>query len=168
MKQNLPLIMTKNGADNFQTPPIALKPLLPFIPKDWIIWESACGKNYLLQEMIMRGYKVEASDVLTGGDYFLSEPNKWDCTITNPPFSKKNEWIERTYQLNKPFALLLPLAALETQRRQIQWKNGLQIIVLNKRLHFETPNNAESHCWFASAWFTNGLNLPKDIVFGEL
>ena len=45
---------------------------------------------------------------------------------------------------------------------------GLQLIILDKRLHFETPNNAESHCWFASAWFTNGLNLPKDIMFGEL
>lgn len=160
--------MTKNGADNFQTPPVALKPLFPFISKSWTIWESACGKGYLVDELVKNGYKVEASDVLTGGDYFINQPDGWDCSITNPPFSKKNEWIERTYELDKPFALLLPLAGLETQRRQKQWKKGLQLIVLDKRLHFETPNNAKSHCWFASAWFTYKLNLPKDIIFGEI
>jgi len=118
--------------------------------------------------MINQGYKVNSSDILTGGDYFLSEPDNWDCSITNPPFSKKNEWIERSYELGKPFALLLPLAALETARRQAQWVKGLQLIILNKRLNFETPNNKDSHCWFASMWATWKLNLPKDIIFGKV
>jgi len=92
-----------------------------------------------------------------------------DCIITNPPFSKKNEFIERCYELKRPFALLLPFAALETGRRQKQWRKGLQLIIINKRLNFETPNNIKkSSAWFATAWFTNGFNLPKDIMFGEL
>jgi len=71
----LPLIMNKKGSDNFQTPPIGLNPLLQFVPKDWIIWESACGNGNLVREMINQGYKVNSSDILTGGDYFLSEPD---------------------------------------------------------------------------------------------
>ena len=168
MSQNLPLIMKHGSPDDFQTPPIALSPLLPFIPKDWIVWETACGNGNLVKELKNQGYQVENGDIKSGKDYFTYELEKQDCSITNPPFSKKNEWIKRTYELGKPFALLLPLAALETQTRQRQWKKGLQLIVLDKRLHFETPNHAESHCWFASAWFTNGLNLPKDIMFSEL
>ena len=116
MGQNLPLIMKHGSPDDFQTPIIALSPLLSFIPKDWVIWETACGKGNLLRELQNQGYKVESGDILQGKDYFTYEPKKWDCSITNPPFSKKNEWIERTYSLGKPFALLLPLAALETQR----------------------------------------------------
>jgi len=57
----------------------------------------------------------------------------------------------------------MPLAALETARRQSQWVKGLQLIILNKRLNFETPNNKASHSWFASAWFCNKLKLPMQL-----
>lgn len=164
-QQYLPKIMKKGNSDDFQTPIEALNPLLKYISKDWIIWESACGKGYLVNELTKRGYKVKASDIISGGDFFVYEPEKWDCLITNPPFSKKNEWIERCYELKKPFALLLPFSALETKRRQKQWSKGLQLIILNERLNFETPNMRKSHSWFATAWFTYKLNLPNDIIF---
>ena len=172
--QNLPKIMTKNGSDDFQTPPEALKPLLPYLKKEWIIWECAAGKRYLVKSLVENDFNVIDTDITDSFSIDFLDPRlgvvacNWDCIITNPPFSKKNEFIEKCYELDKPFALLLPLAALETQRRQKQWKEGLQLIVLDKRLHFETPNNAKSHCWFASAWFTYKLNLPKDIIFGEI
>jgi len=169
--QNIPKIMTKDGSDDFQTPPIALKPLLPFLRKEWVIWECAAGKGNLVNELRKNDFKVVESDIKIGYHYDFINSDlqfQYDCIITNPPFSKKNEFIERCYQLGKPFALILPLAALETQRRQKQWKKELQLIVLDKRLHFETPNNKASHCWFASAWFTYGLSLPKDIIFGEI
>ena len=172
--QNLPKIMTKNGSDDFQTPPEALKPLLPYLQNHWRIWECASGKGYLSAELKRNGFNVFESDLNVKNDrcsrydFLTYEHLKTDCIITNPPFSKKNQFIERCYELGKPFALLLPLSALETQRRQKQWGKGLQLIVLDKRLNFETPDNTKSHCWFASAWFTHKLNLPKDIIFGEI
>jgi len=169
-KQTLPKIMRVGSPDDFQTPPQALNPLLKYLNKNQTIWEPACGKRYLVDYLKEKKYKVIGTDIKEGIEYdFLKYvPTKIDIIITNPPYSLKNEFIERCYNLKKPFALLLPLAGLETIKRQSLWRQGLQLIILNKRLHFETPNNKESHCWFASAWFTNGLNLEKDLIFGDV
>jgi hypothetical protein len=169
--KNLLKIMTKNSIDDYQTPTEALKPLLPFLKRDWTIWECACGKGNLVNELEKNGFQVIGTDIKNGYHYDFINSDlhfQYDCIITNPPFSKKNEFIEKCYALGKPFALILPLTALETQRRQTQWKKGLQLILFNKRINFETPTNKDSRSWFASAWFTYGLNLPKDIIFKDL
>jgi len=167
MQQNLPKIMNKNGADDFQTPPSALNALLPYLDKEKVIWECASGKGNLVKALIEKGYVVFDSDIKQNPElnFLTFNISSAEIIVTNPPFSLKNQFIERCYELGKPFALLLPLAALETAKRQAQWRKGLQLIVLKNRLHFETPNNKKSNCWFASAWFTHGLNLPSDLNF---
>jgi hypothetical protein len=39
---------------------------------------------------------------------------------------------------------------------------------MNKRINYMNHNNKSNGCWFASAWFTHGLNLPNDLNFVEL
>lgn len=165
-------IMKQNSPDGFQTPSKALLPIIPYLKKEWIIWECACGKGNLVRKLKKKGFNVFGTDInmTTDGrfNFFKYKPKIFHCIITNPPFSKKNEFIEKCYRLNVPFALLLPLAALETRKRQRYWKRGLQLFILDERLHFEIPEkNKKSNSWFASAWFTYGLNLPKDIMFIE-
>ena len=126
--------MNKKGSDNFQTPPIALNCLLKFIPKNFVVWECACGKGNLAKNLREREFTVVDSDILDGRDFLTWQPDKFDCIITNPPYSIKQHFLERCYNLGKPFALLLPLAALETQKRQNEWKKGLQLIILDKVL----------------------------------
>jgi len=88
--------------------------------------------------------------------------NGVDCIITNPPFKFKQQFLEKCYELGKPFALLLPLTTFETKKRQNLFKkHGLEVIFFDKRINFETPNNVvKSSAWFATAWFTHGLNNP--------
>lgn len=168
--------LSKKGSDNYQTPVKTLIPLIPFIKNNWQVWECACGNGNLVKELESKGRKVFSSDIIIGGDKVLNflldkEIENFDCIITNPPYSLKNEFIERCYKLNKPFALLLPLTALETQRRQNQWKRGLQLLLLNKRVNYEDleiPQTIKKGCFFSSAWFTFKLNLPQDITFGEI
>jgi len=93
--EHLPHIMTKHGSDDFQTPPIALQPLLPYISKDWTIWEPACGKGNLVKELRGRGFGVLASDLYCSfeigyADFLTEDFSDYDCILTNPPFSKKN------------------------------------------------------------------------------
>lgn len=65
-----------------------------------------------------------------------------------------------------PFALLLLLTTFETRRRQRLFKEyGVEIIVLPKRINFETPSGKGSWSWFVVAWFTNWLNIGKSLVF---
>lgn len=158
----------KNGSPNdFQTPPEALMPLLPYLKKKWRIWECAEGKGNLTKELTKRGFDVFGSD--KEKDFLKWKPEKFDCIITNPPYSLKNEFVKRCYELRKPFALLLSLTALEGKKRQSLYKKyGIKLILFDKRINFETPSGKGSGSWFSTAWFTWGLDLPKELNFAEI
>ncbi len=159
--------MRNGGLDDYQTPPEALVPLLPYLKRRWTIWECACGEKNLVNELRKRGYKVSASD--KEKDFLIAQDSgRFDCIITNPPYSLKNEFLEKCYELGKPFALLLPLTALEGKKRQAQYKrHGIQLVLFNRRINFETPSGEGNGSWFSTAWFTWGLNLPSDLTFVE-
>ena len=165
--------MKKGSSNDFQTPAAALWPLVPFLPKNWTIWECAAGMGNLVQEFERLGYKVIATDILEGTefgtrDFITWEPPKeeYNCIVTNPPYSLKQEFLERCYQLQKPFALLVPLTTFETRKRQALFeKHGVQVIFFDVRINFTTPSGGGTGAWFATAWFTWGLNLPKDLTF---
>ncbi|RLF37268.1 MAG: tRNA (adenine-N(6)-)-methyltransferase [Thermoplasmata archaeon] len=161
--------MKTNSCDDFQTPKEALYPLIPYLKKDWVIWECASGKGNLVKGLKELGFDVISTDILSGADFLTWQPKHFDCIITNPPYSLKEKFLERCYQLGKPFALLLPLTTFETRKRQDLFKKyGVQVIFFDKRINFETPDGKGSGAWFATAWFTNWLNLEKDLVFVKL
>ena len=162
-----PLI--QGNSNDFQTPPESLEPLLPYLKKEWTIWECACGKGNLVKELERLEYNIIGTDVLTGQDFLTYQPEKFDCIITNPPFSIKQKFIERCYQLNKPFALLLPLTTFETAKRQELFKKyGLEVIFFDKRINFETPSGKGSGSWFATMWLSWKLNIGKEMTFVKL
>lgn len=155
--------------DDFQTPPEALIPLLPFLDKTWLIWECAEGKGYLTNALQEHGYEVIGTDILTGADFLTWTPEQFDCIITNPPYSIKHKFLVRCYALGKPFALLLPLTTLETRYRQALFQQyGVEIILFDKRINFHQPSGKESKSWFATAWFTSGLSIGQQLTFVQL
>jgi len=167
--------LKQGNSNDFQTPPEALKPLLSYLKKEWTIWECAAGKRNLSNALIEKGYRVISTDLAdvellegeTGWDFLKWKPDNFDCIITNPPFSIKQKFLERCYELEKPFALLLPLTTFETKKRQELFKKyGVEVIFFDKRINFETPNHVEkSSAWFATAWFTHGLNIGRQLSF---
>lgn len=170
-----PKTMKQGKPDDFQTPIIALYPLIPHLKKHWLIWECAEGKGNLTKELERLGFRVFGSDILTGINFLEYDLDKYEedfCIITNPPYSLKEKFLERCYEFGKPFALLLPLSTLESEtRHKLFRKFGIQLIIPNKRIAFETPDGRygkTSIPWFQAAWFCYGLNLPKDIMFVEL
>lgn len=158
-----PKLMMHGHTDEIYTPDYALEPLLPFIQKEWVIWECAYGNGALANHLKRRGFNV-----IGGGEDFLQNKRECDVIITNPPYSNKERFLKRAYELNKPFAFLMPLTALEGKKRgELYKKYGIQLIIPNCRIDFITPKNGKSS-WFATAWFTHGLDLPKDLLFVEL
>ena len=162
-----PKLMMHGHSDEMHTPKVALHPLLPFLKNNWRVWECAWGKGALAQYLSEDGFEVIGKPEVD----FLAQviSNYYDCIVTNPPYSKKDEFLKRCYEMNKPFALLLPLTALEGRRRGVLYrKYGIQLIIPNKRINFVTPSGKGSGSWFQVAWFTWGLNLPKDLMFVDL
>jgi len=160
-----------NGrSDEFQTPPEALDILIPYLKKDWIIWECASGKGNLVKGLNKKGFNVISTDILQGVDFLQEQFNlNFQCIITNPPYSLKEEFLKRCYELGKPFALLMPLTALEGRKRgELYKKYGIQLIIPNRRINFITPSGKGSGAWFQTVWFCWKMNLPKDLNFVEL
>lgn len=162
--------MKKGAFDHFQTPLYALTPLLHYLPPSQTIWEPACGKGNIANALVEAGHCVIRTDIGNGHDFRLYEPPiDYDLIVTNPPYTSKNEFLARCYELGKPFALLLPYAALGTPDRQNLYRRyGLQVLCLPFRVHFETPSGREdARSWFDTAWFTSGLELPSDLTFWQ-
>lgn len=168
-------MMGTGRSDNFQTPDWPVISLLNALPEplDGVVWEPACGKGNIVNLLERTNQAVFGTDILTGFDFLTEcydlDMEPFDYIITNPPFSKKDEFLTRCYELGKPFALLLPFTALEGKYRQSLYKKyGLQVLVLPKRPDFEYPDgNFKRKPWFPCAWFTNGFNFDKDLIFLE-
>ena len=128
--------------DDYMTPKYAWENILSYIPKDKIIWECFYGDGKsgdYLKELNLNVFHEPI-------DFFTEEPIQWDCIISNPPFSKTKEILNRLVELDKPFILILPSSKINTQYVRNLFKNEknkLQIIIPRKRIHFEkkTINN---------------------------
>jgi len=164
------LTIQSNGRpDNFQTPKEAVDILIPYLKKDWQIWECAWGKGNLFRFLTQAGFSVFGTD--KGNLDFLKDImlSHYDCIVTNPPYSLKDKFLARAYELNTPFAFLLPLTALEGKKRGLLYRKfGIELIIPNKRVNFETPSGKGSGSWFQTAWFCWKLNLPKQLNFVDL
>tara|TARA_R110000796_G_C14308505_1_gene406252 strand:+ start:83 stop:577 length:495 start_codon:yes stop_codon:yes gene_type:complete len=152
--------------DDYMTPKYAWENIKQFIPEDKVIWEAFYGdgkSGTFLEEM---GYNVIHEPI----DFF--KENKGDIIVSNPPFSLSKEVMNRLYELDKPFIIILPSSKINTQYFR-QWANKLQIIIPKKRIHFDkkvngqTPNNYKSSCNFDCFYYCYKMNLEKDIIWLE-
>lgn len=166
MKSKKLKIQMNGRSDEFQTPKEAILPLLPYLKKDWVIWECAWGGGSLAKHLREKGFKLKGNPK---EDFLELAHLDYDCIVTNPPYSLKYEFLAKCYKLGRPFALLLPLTALEGKKRgELYRKYGIQLIIPNKRINFITPSGKGSGAWFQVAWFCWKLNLPNDLNFVEL
>ena len=165
MKKAMIDYMKKEKDDEYYTPKEAIIPILKYLDKNKIYWECTdFGESNITRVLRENGFKVMHTykDEL---DFLKDDPVACDVIITNPPYSMKDKFIKRCYELNKPFMLLLPLTALEgKERNKLYKKYGLEIIVLNKRVNFRKDVN---NVWFNTSWFCRGI-CNKQLNFEEI
>lgn len=138
--------------DEIYTPDYAIIPLLKYLPKGLTIWECTdYGESNITKVLKDNGYKVISTHI-KDFDFLKDTPDfHFDMIVTNPPYSIKTEFLKRCYEYNKPFALLLPITALEgKERNKLYQKNSIELIVFDKRVNF--LDNKKS-CWFNTSWF---------------
>lgn len=150
--------------DEYYTPSILVEPILPYLPKDKVIWCPFDTQNsefvLLLRE---KGYNVIHSHIKDGLDFFTYTPDNYDIIVSNPPFSIKLEVLERLYTLNKPFAVLMGLPVLNYQNICNFFLNKpLQLLIVDKKVSFDGRMSS-----FNTSYFCNKL-LPKDIIFTHI
>lgn len=147
------------NADECYTPEQALKPLLDYLHKDKRYYDctSSISSN-IVNYLNSNGLKCLSSGT---ANFLTDDIPDIDVIITNPPYSKKDAFIKRCYELDKPFALLLPITSLQGMKRG-EWfsKYGIELLVLNKRIDFTGKGSPH----FGVAWFCKDI-LPEIIQF---
>ena len=77
------------------------------------IWEcTAIKESRIVKVLRDAGYNVITTHIKDGQDFFKYEPENYDMIITNPPYSLKDKFLKRAYDLKKPFMFLLPLVCM--------------------------------------------------------
>ena len=118
------------------------------------------------------GFNVINTHIDNGQDFFNYTPNiEYDCIVSNPPFSLKDQVIERLYTLNKPFAMLMPQNTLQsTFRTPLFIKNGIEYLGFDKRISFYINSDLskpQKGTAFASGYFCKDV-LPDKLVLEEI
>lgn len=130
--------------------------LIPLPLRVWCPFNDTDSAWYhVLKE---RGFDVVATD----GDFFTTPPpDGVQCIISNPPFSRKREVMERVKDLGLRFAMILPFQWLNDG---VPLEYGHQVMFFRQRMHFNTPqgclNKPRANCFVLS----DGL-LKSNLIF---
>jgi hypothetical protein len=166
---NAKIAYSKHGPDDeFFTPSIAVEMILPYIPSHVTrIWEcTAITESKIVQVLRNAGYSVVATHIDNGFDFLRHEPLDYDLIVTNPPYSTKDEFLKRAFELKKPFMFLLPISTLEgVVRGKMFRENRVQLLIPDRRFSFTSRKHG---AWFQTSWFTHRLGLGKDLNFISL
>ena len=167
MGLNVGYLSSDKNDNELYTPFYAVDHIIKYLPKDKTIWlpfdEEWSAFN---QRLIEEGFTVVRSSLSEGKDFFTYEPEQWDLIVSNPPFSIKDKVLKRLYELNKPFAVLLPLNSLQGKTRYQYFKQGIQILTFDARICYHTKDdmkNIQKGSPFAKAYFGKDI-LPKDLI----
>jgi hypothetical protein len=152
-------------SDNYITNKYDWERIKDYIPTDKIIWSPFYCDGKQKEYFKELGYDIIHEDK----DFFSYTP-EYDLLIDNPPFSKKNEILNKLNDLDKPFILICPSMLLSYKYFQTNFKDkNIQLIIPYKRMNFKHLNSNKKNYSppFASFYYCYKMNLPKDIIFLE-
>tara|TARA_R110002072_G_scaffold4475_1_gene31215 strand:+ start:302 stop:787 length:486 start_codon:yes stop_codon:yes gene_type:complete len=147
--------------DDYMTPKSAWENIKQYIPKNKVIWEAFMGDGKSGQYLSELGFNVIHND----NDFF--ENNEGDIVVSNPPFTKKKEILQRLKELDKAFILLMPQNTLNNNYIREFFNNEIQIIIPRKRIQF-IKNGEDGHekkCNFDCFYYCYKIGFDNDIVF---
>lgn len=163
-------------SDECLTPRYVVEPIIKHLKqkgykKIWCPFDKA--ESLYVRMLKENGFDVIFSHIETGDDFFKVDFSSldFDCIVSNPPFSKKDEVLKRLYEIGKPFAILLPQNALQSiERTKLFIEHGLEYLGFDKRACFYTNNELNAIKFgnhFASGYFCKNV-LPNNLVFEYL
>lgn len=165
---------TNKESDEVYTPAYAVKPILKYIDMNifpatiWCPFDKEDSEYVKL--LSAAGHKVIYSHIDDGKNFFFFTPDEeYDFIISNPPFSIKDDVLKHLYELNKPYAILLPIPSLQGQKR-FPYIKDCQALIFDKRINYYTnldEKEIQKGVSFGSFYLCRNF-LPKDLIFERL
>lgn len=155
--------------DECYTPPIGVRPILKYLPKDRTIWcPFDTEESWYVRLLRSNHFNVVYSHISYGQDFYYYEPESWDILVSNPPYTNKREIFERALSFNKPFALLMSNTWLnDSAPKQLFMSKQLQLLMFDKRIQFTNNGVVCDKITFSSSYYCWNL-LPRDIIMERL
>lgn len=142
-------------------------------PPEVTIWcpFDTCDSLFVKRFRSLR-YKVIATHISNGGNFFEIDVPDCDYIISNPPYSLKGEVFQRLFEIGKPFAMLVGVVGLfESKKRFDMFRNNdFEIMYMNKRIAYFKDYSEQKPSLnppFSSVYVCKDI-LPKPIVFEEI
>lgn len=88
MSNSNSILYSAGKNDECYTPEYGVKPIIKYIPKNWVVWCPFDKEDSQFVKLIKEnGNKVIYSHIDNGQDFYTYEPKEhWDCIVSNPPF----------------------------------------------------------------------------------
>lgn len=162
------ILYSKGSNDECYTPRYVVKELLPYLPKDKVIWcPFDTEESEFVKVLSEEGFEVVNSHLSYGQDYYTYEPNYWDIIVSNPPFTNKRKIFERALSFNKPFALMMSNTWLNDSAPKVLFREkDLQLLMFRNRIKFLNNGIVNNKITFSSSFFCWNL-LPKQIIISD-
>ena len=162
------ILYSKGGNDECYTPRYVVKELLPYLPKDKVIWcPFDTEESEFVKVLSEEGFQVVNSHISYGQDYYTYEPKYWDIIVSNPPFTNKRKIFERAMSFNKPFALLMSNTWLNDSAPKVLFREkDLQLLMFRNRIKFLNNGIVNNKITFSSSFYCWNL-LPKQIIISD-
>lgn len=129
----------KAKSDEWYTPESAVRAIVPFLDKFKTIWCPFDTENSNYVKVLKQaGFNVIYSHISTGGDFFNIEVPECDAIVSNPPYSIKDDILERLFEIGKPFAMLMNVSGLYDSKKRFQLfkENPVEHLYIYPRVKF--------------------------------
>ncbi len=151
--------------DNYGTPDYAWKMILPFIPKDKILYDGFYLNGNSKTFFERQGYQMIHQDL----DFFKTYQNvNYDIFVSNIPFTLKQPTLKILNEIDKPFIIICPVSIITKMFLKNIFKekiNDIQYIIPGKRIHYLKNGDETKRCWWDTIFVTYKLNLNSTIVY---
>jgi hypothetical protein len=170
MSINGPDCISFKDNDEYYTPAVMVNPILKYIKPESTIW---CPFDTVESEYVRvlssAGHRVLYSHIWEGKDFLEYEPDEpYDCIISNPPYSKRQEVLARLAELNMPYAMLFPITNLSLKHVTMFYiDKELQLLLFSTRIPFYRYKNKADRPPFNLAYFCENM-LPKSLIITEV
>lgn len=152
----------KGKTDEWYTPERAVRAILPHTVKFKTIWCPFDNEKSEFVKLLKKTHNVIFSHIESGGNFLEFIPNrKFDCIVSNPPYSLRNEILKRAFEIRKPFALLMNTNGIfdSAFRWELFNKNDFSLFYLKGRVNYMkeygVKNNGSPP--FQSAYVCSGM-----------
>jgi len=154
--------VSKNGnGDEYYTPKYIVEILLKYLKNTeirtvWCPFDKESSE--FVKVLTSNGYKVIFSHIDNGKDFFKYKPNEdYDAIISNPPFSLKNQILERLNKIGKPYAMLLSATCIQSASliNIISKSKDFNFIMFDKRISY-SGDRPPFPSWFFTSQILDG------------